>query len=95
MAPSCAHPSSCLEEVNPSFFPCSLSFTIVLVFSIVFVACGAEVLRADQSVPSGATLLTLQASFGSRLGSWFEPFYLAGAFLAMFGTLYGLSVFYC
>lgn len=75
--------------VKAPLIDCSLSFLVVLLFSLVFVACGTEVLRAQASVPSGATLLTLQAQFVSHLGTWFEPIYFAGALLAMLGTLYG------
>ncbi len=77
--------------IKAPLIDCTLSFAVVLVFSVVFVACGTEVLRAQASVPSGGTLLTLQAQFVTQIGPWFEPVYLAGAFLAMFGTLYGTT----
>ncbi|MBM3878962.1 MAG: hypothetical protein FJ387_04485 [Verrucomicrobia bacterium] len=68
---------------------CTLSFVVVLVFSAVFVACGALVLGPQRLVPSGSNLLTLQAQFVTGAGIWLKPLYFVGAFLAMFGTLYG------
>lgn len=66
-----------------------LSFVAVLLFAIVFVAAGAKVLAPQQQVPGGTNLLTLQAAFVSPLFSWLQPLYFVGAFLAIFGTLYG------
>ncbi|MDP6679494.1 MAG: Nramp family divalent metal transporter [Verrucomicrobiota bacterium] len=68
---------------------CTLSFAIVLLFSAVFVACGTEILGKVQKVPDGNNLLNLQAAFVEATSPWLRPFYFAGAFLAMFGTLYG------
>ncbi|MDP7050431.1 MAG: Nramp family divalent metal transporter [Verrucomicrobiota bacterium] len=68
---------------------CTLSFAIVLLFSAVFVACGSEILGQAQKVPDGNNLLNLQAAFVEATSPWLRPFYFAGAFLAMFGTLYG------
>ena len=66
-----------------------LSFVAVLIFAIVFVAAGAKVLGPQQQVPGGTNLLTLQAAFVSPLYPWLQPLYFVGAFLAIFGTLYG------
>jgi hypothetical protein len=66
-----------------------MSFVAVLIFAIVFVAAGAKVLAAQQQVPGGTNLLTLQAAFVSPLYPWLQPLYFVGAFLAIFGTLYG------
>jgi hypothetical protein len=66
-----------------------LSFLAVLIFSAVFVACGAVVLRPQHQVPGGTNLLQLQAEFMHPLYSWLQPLYFVGAFLAIFGTLYG------
>jgi len=68
---------------------CTLSFVIVLLFSAVFVACGTEILGADHKVPDGNNLLNLQAEFVEATSQWLRPFYFVGAFLALFGTLYG------
>jgi Mn2+/Fe2+ NRAMP family transporter len=66
-----------------------LSFVAVLIFAIVFVAAGAKVLAPQHQVPGGTNLLTLQAAFVSPLYPWLQPLYFVGAFLAIFGTLYG------
>src|SRR6185436_8084309 len=66
-----------------------LSFLAVLIFAAVFVAAGAKVLHPQHQVPGGTNLLTLQAAFVSRLYPWLQPLYFVGAFLAIFGTLYG------
>jgi hypothetical protein len=68
---------------------CTLSFIAVLVFTAVFVASGKMVLAPQHLVPSGANLLTLQAQFVEAAGNWLKPLYFTGAFLTMFGTLYG------
>jgi hypothetical protein len=66
-----------------------LSFAAVLIFSAVFVACGAVLLGPRHQVPSGNDLLTLQAQFVAPGYDWMKPVYFVGAFLTMFGTLYG------
>ena len=68
---------------------CSLSFLIVFVFTLVFVACGAVILGPKQQIPSGNNLLLLQASFVSDSIPSLKYLYFVGAFLTMFGTLYG------
>ncbi len=68
---------------------CTLSFVIVLVFSGVFVACGSMLLGPAHSIPAGSNLLALQAQFVGNSYPWLKPLYFSGAFLAMFGTLYG------
>lgn len=66
-----------------------LSFVAVLIFAAVFVALGAMVLGPQHKVPGGSNLLQLQAEFVSPLYPWLKPLYFVGAFLAIFGTLYG------
>lgn len=66
-----------------------LSFVSVLVFSGVFVACGAMILGPRHEVPSGENLLNLQAAFVTPVYPWLKPIYFVGAFLTIFGTLYG------
>ncbi len=64
---------------------CTLSFAAVLLFTTVFVICGAAVLAPKQQLPSGMDLLNFQAQFvGSH---WFKPLYFIGVFLTMYGTL--------
>lgn len=67
----------------------ALSFVAVLVFTTGFLACGAIVLGGQGKVPDGSNLLNLQAEFVTPLFAGLEWVYFLGAFLAMFGTLYG------
>lgn len=67
----------------------TISFIIVFVFTGVFVAGGKEILGAQHKIPEGGDLLTLQAEFVAAAATWLKPLYFAGAFLAIFGTLYG------
>ena len=46
-------------------------------------------LGPQHKVPVGSNLLLLQAEFVASLHPWFKHVYFAGAFLAVFGTLYG------
>ena len=66
----------------------SISFAVVLVFSCVFAVSGAMVLGPRHQIPSGDNLLNLQAQFVTQLHPWLLPLYVAGAFLAIAGTLY-------
>jgi hypothetical protein len=68
---------------------CTLSFLAVLVFCAVFVICGAAVLGPQHKVPAGANLLSLQAEFVAAVHPGLKLLYFVGAFLAVFGTLYG------
>jgi hypothetical protein len=87
MAKDPTHPNR--RWVRACLIDCTLSFLAVLVFTVVFVACGAIVLGPQHKVPSGTNLLALQAEFVTPIYAWLEWVYFAGAFLAMFGTLYG------
>ena len=66
-----------------------LSFLAVLIFSGVFVACGAVVLGPQHKIPAGGNLLDLQAEFVTPIFPWLKYLYFGGAFLTIFGTLYG------
>ena len=77
------------EWVRAPLVDSVISFLVVFVFSVVFVACGAEILGTHQQVPKGDNLLTLQAEFVAVVSPWLKPLYYAGAILAMAGTLYG------
>ncbi len=68
---------------------CTISFSLVLAFSAVFVASGVIVLAPESQVPNENNLLDFQAKFLTNLHPWLLPLYVAGAFLAMLGTLYG------
>lgn len=66
-----------------------LSFLAVLVFTGVFVACGAVILGPQHKIPGGGNLLALQAEFVTPIHPWLKQVYFVGAFLTIFGTLYG------
>jgi hypothetical protein len=66
-----------------------LSFLAVLIFSGVFVACGAVILGPQHRIPAGSNLLALQAEFVTPIHPWLKHVYFAGAFLTILGTLYG------
>ena len=68
---------------------CTLSFAAVLIFTAVFTACGAVVLAPRHEFPAGTNLLLLQSQFMTPLYPWLKHVYVVGAFLAIFGTLYG------
>jgi hypothetical protein len=87
MAKDQTHPNRCW--VRACLIDCTLSFLAVLIFTVVFVVCGAVVLGPQGKVPSGTHLLALQAEFVTPIFPWLRWVYFAGAFLAMFGTLYG------
>ncbi len=67
----------------------ALSFAAVLLFSGVFVACGAVILGPQHRIPAGSNLLALQAEFVTPIYPWLKHVYFVGAFLTIFGTLYG------
>jgi len=66
-----------------------MSFFAVLIFSGVFVACGAVILGPQHRIPAGSNLLALQAEFVTPIYPWLKYAYFVGAFLTIFGTLYG------
>jgi hypothetical protein len=75
--------------LRPILFDSVVSFVAVLLFTVVFTACGAIILGPQQKIPSGSDLLTLQTQFITPLYPRLTGLYFAGAFLAVFGTLYG------
>lgn len=68
---------------------CTMSFVAVLIFTGIFVVCGAVVLGPQHKIPGGSNLLALQAEFVASVHPWLRHLYFAGASLAVFGTLYG------
>ena len=68
---------------------CTLSFVTVLIFTAVFLTCGAVVLGPQHKVPGGVNLLSLQAEFVTSVHPWLKYVYFSGALLAVGGTLYG------
>ncbi|MCA9028795.1 MAG: Nramp family divalent metal transporter [Planctomycetaceae bacterium] len=75
--------------ISAPFVDCAISFLLIIAFSAVFVASGTIVLRAEEIVPDESNLLNLQSRFVTQIHSILLPLYVAGAFLAMLGTLYG------
>jgi hypothetical protein len=67
----------------------ALSFVAVLIFTGVFTACGAVILGPRHEFPDGSNLLTLQSQFIAPAYPWLKQVYFIGAFLTIFGTLYG------
>ncbi len=87
MATDASHPNRCW--IRACLIDCTLSFLAVFIFTAVFVACGTMILGPQEKVPSGTNLLALQAEFVTPIYPWLKWVYFVGAFLAMFGTLYG------
>ena len=75
--------------VRAPLIDCSLSFLVIVVFTAVFVASGTIILGPHHKIPDENNLLGLQSAFVTSIHPWLFPLYVAGAFLAMFGTLYG------
>lgn len=65
------------------------SFLAVLIFTVVFASLGALILRPLEQIPGGTDLLSLQAQFLTPIFPALRYLYFIGAFLAVFGTLYG------
>jgi hypothetical protein len=77
------------QWIRAPLIDCTLSFAIVLVFSAVFVASGQIVLGPLRQIPGDGNFLEHQSQFLTQLHPWLYPLYVAGAMLAMVGTLYG------
>lgn len=75
--------------IRAPLIDCTLSFLVVMAFSAVFVASGALVLGPRRELPGDANFLEHQARFVTELHPGLYPLYVAGACLAMLGTLYG------
>lgn len=66
-----------------------MSFAAVCFFTLVFVICGKMILGPAERIPSGTNLLNFQAEFVMPLLPALRHLYFLGAFLTIFGTLYG------
>lgn len=77
------------EGVRTVFWDSVVSFAAVLVFTVVFTACGAMLLHPQKAIPTGSDLLTLQAQIVTAVYPGLKYLYFVGAALAVFGTLYG------
>lgn len=77
------------QWLRPILFDSILSFGAVMIFTVVFTVCGALILEPQKQIPAGTNLLTFQSQFLTPLYPGLKYVYFAGAFLAVFGTLYG------
>jgi hypothetical protein len=77
------------QWIRAPLIDCTLSFLIVLIFTAVFVASGKLILGPAHQIPGDGAFLEHQAQFVTHLHPWLFPLYAVGAFLTMFGTLYG------
>ena len=68
---------------------CAISFSLIIIFSAVFVTSGVELLGPREAIPDSANMLGQQAEILTNVHHWLYPLYVAGAILTMFGTLYG------
>ena len=71
-----------------------VSFTSVVLVTLLFAALGALLLHTEQRIPDNETLLTEQESFLIQLHPQLRWLYRAGVFLAFIGTLYGAFEIY-
>jgi len=88
MAADPSHPARLW--VRAPLIDLAVSFILIIVFSAVFVASGVIFLGPNEKVPDAANLLNLQSEFVTNLHPWLMPLYMIGAFLTMFGTVYGV-----
>ncbi len=73
----------------------TISFTFVILVTLMFAALGALVLNPNRAIPDGSEFLTVQESFLTALHPQLKWLYRIGAFLAFIGTLYGaFEVYY-
>lgn len=75
--------------VRAPLVDCLSSFVLVVVFSAVFVASGVVVLGPQNEIPTQDNFLDLQAKFVTNIHPILLPIYVVGAYLTIFGTLYG------
>lgn len=68
---------------------CVLSFSFVVLISLLFVVLGAEILHPRQMIPDSGQLLTVQESFLTLIHPSLKFLYGAAVLLTFFGTLYG------
>lgn len=71
-----------------------ISFTSVILVTLLFAVLGALLLHTEQKIPDNTTLLSEQATFLTQLHPWLFWLYPVGVFLAFIGTLYGAFEIY-
>ncbi|MDE2928684.1 MAG: Nramp family divalent metal transporter [Acidobacteriota bacterium] len=67
----------------------TLSFTFVILVTLLFAILGSMVLNPNRAIPDGSEFLTVQESFLTTLHPQLKWLYRVGVFLAFIGTLYG------
>ena len=77
-----------------AMFDTGVSFTSVILVTLLFAILGALVLHAEQRIPDNKTLLSEQESFLTQLHPQLLWLYRGGVFLAFIGTLYGAFEIY-
>ena len=68
---------------------CAISFSLIIIFSAVFVTSGVELLGPEEQLPSSSNMLGQQSEILTAVHPSLYHLYVAGAILTMFGTLYG------
>ncbi|MBC8354355.1 MAG: Nramp family divalent metal transporter [Planctomycetes bacterium] len=71
-----------------------ISFTSVILVTLLFAVLGVLLLHAEQRIPDNKTLLSEQESFFTQLHPQLLWLYRGGVFLAFIGTLYGAFEIY-
>ncbi|QDT41742.1 manganese transport protein MntH [Gimesia alba] len=71
-----------------------ISFTSVILVTLLFAVLGALLLHTEQRIPDNTTLLSEQETFLTQLHPWLLWLYPVGVFLAFIGTLYGAFEIY-
>lgn len=71
-----------------------VSFTSVILVTLLFAVLGALLLHPEQRIPDNTTLLSEQESFLTQLHPRLLWLYRGGVFLAFIGTLYGAFEIY-
>jgi hypothetical protein len=67
----------------------ALSFSMVAMFSVIFLVLGALILAPARLVPHASDLLTVQAKFLTELHPRLAPLYVVGILTVFLGTIYG------
>jgi len=65
------------------------SFGSILIFTLLFVICGASILHKQQLIPDGINLIRLQAQFLRNIHHYLLYLYQLSIFFVFFGTIYG------
>ena len=78
----------------PAKIDVGAGFLCVLLFTVIFVSLGAEILHPQEMAPGGNDMLSQQASFLTQIHGSLKYLYQVGIFMAFFGTIYGAFEIY-